>query len=45
MDSSWKQGGGGEACAELILMTPSKCCILLGYQILSNFGWVRIFME
>jgi hypothetical protein len=24
-------------------MTPSKCWILLGYQILSNLGWVRFF--
>jgi hypothetical protein len=43
MDSSWKQGG--EACAELTLMTPSKCWILLRYQILSNLGWVRFFLE
>jgi hypothetical protein len=29
----------------LISMKPSKCWILLGYQILSNLGWVRFFME
>ena len=27
----------------LTSMTPSKCRILLGYQILSNLGWVQFF--
>jgi hypothetical protein len=30
---------------ELNVDDSSKCWILLGYQILSNLGWVGFFME